>query len=104
MTGEPTNLRSVDGQGEDRQLARPRHPSAGGGYAPARLTARLAQVLAAEGHPWPELAAAVMAQRGGTGLDRASFAGRVGMREDTLAGIEDGRFGADRPSPRMGAT
>ena len=98
MTAEPAELRSLDGQGEDRQRARARHPSAGARPDPARLTALLARRLAAEGHPWPDLAAAVMANRGLAGMDRAAFACRLGVGEDTLAGVESGVFGHDRSS------
>ena len=54
------------------------------------MTARLADRLASEGHPWPDFAAAVIAERGRRGLDRKAFAEAMAVSEEMLAGVEDG--------------
>lgn len=58
------------------------------------MAARMAERLAAEGHPWPDFAAAVIAERGQAGVDRGTFALGLGVSEETLAGVEDGVLGA----------
>lgn len=83
-------LTSLDEEGVDRQLARARHPSRRHLPDLARMAARLADRLATEGHPWPFLASAVLAERGRAGLDRKAFADLMGVREELLAGVEDG--------------
>ena len=93
MSGAREPLTSLEGEGEDRQLARGRHPTSGRHPDLARMTARLAQRLVSEGHPWPEFAVAVLSERGRRGLDREAFAHLVGVSEEMLAGIEDGVVG-----------
>lgn len=51
---------------------------------------RFADRLAAEGQPWPDLSAAVLSERGRSGLDRQSFARTLGVTEEMLARVEDG--------------
>jgi hypothetical protein len=60
------------------------------------MTRRVAERLAADGHPWPEVAAVFLGERGRVGLDRAAFASRLGIDPGLLAAIEDG----DDPRPR----
>jgi DNA-binding transcriptional regulator YiaG len=62
------------------------------------MTARMALRLASAGHPWPEFAAAVLAERGKAGLDREAFAAALGVSVATLAGVEDGVLGDTAPS------
>lgn len=57
------------------------------------MTARLADRLASEGHPWADFAAAVLTERGRAGVDRVAYAGILGVSEETLAGVEDGVLG-----------
>ena len=104
MKARRVPLSSLPGGGEDRLLARARHPTSRGRPDPARMTARLADRLAAQGHPWPDFAAALIAERARSGLDRSSFASTLGVGVDLVAGIETGRlaepvaplgFGAD---------
>lgn len=92
-------LTSLEGLGGDRQLARTRHPTSRRRPDLARMTARLVARLASEGHPWPDFAAAVIAERGRSGLDRQAFAGLLGVSEETLAGVEEGALGDSRPRP-----
>ena len=89
--GDP--LTSIAGEGGDRLLARARHPTSRPRQDLARITNRLADRLASEGHPWPDLAAAVIAERGRVGLDRETFAGMFGVSGEMLAGVEDGLLG-----------
>lgn len=88
-----TVARPEPGPGGGVEAARARHPTRPRHPDLARMTGRLADRLASEGHPWPDLAAAVMAERGRAGLNRESFAEVLGVSEDTLAGVEDGSFG-----------
>lgn len=102
MSDEHVGLWSLDGEGGDRQLARARHPTGRRHPDLARMTARLVDRLVSEGHRWPDLAAAVIAERGRAGLDRKAFAGRLGVSEERLAGVEDGVLGQPRPVPAPG--
>jgi hypothetical protein len=54
------------------------------------MTRRVAEQLRSEGHPWPDEAAAMLAQRGRLGLDRASYARHLGIDPLRLAALEDG--------------
>lgn len=96
-------LTSLAGEGEDRQLARARHPTGRRRPGPAGMTARLAGRLVSEGHPWPDFAADVIAERGRAGLDRKAFAHLVGVSEEMLAGIEDGVLGTGAGRSRRGS-
>lgn len=63
------------------------------------MTARLADRLASEGHPWPDVAAAALAERGRAGLDREAFAEVLGVSEEALAGVEEGFLAAPPDGP-----
>jgi hypothetical protein len=54
------------------------------------MAERMAGRLRAEGHPWADLAASALADRGGLGLDRAAYAALWGISEDAVAVLEDG--------------
>jgi hypothetical protein len=69
---------------------RARHPSAQGRMRPAPLLARVVEQLAAEGHPFPRFAGAVLAIRGRAGLDQATFGRVVGVPLGLLRGLESG--------------
>lgn len=99
MSDARERLTSVEGEGEDRSRARARHPTSRRRPDLARMTARLVDRLASEGHPWPDFAAAVIAERGRAGLDRETFAGTLGVSAEGLAGVEDGVLGEARPRP-----
>lgn len=73
---------------------RARHPTGRRHPDLARTAARLAERLVSEGHPWPDFAATVFAERGRAGLDRRSFAATLGVSEEMPAGVEDGVLGA----------
>lgn len=90
MTDPRDRFTSLEGDGEDRRTARARHPSSRRRPDLTRMVARLGERMASEGHPWPDLAAAVLAERGQAGADRSAFARRLGVSEEQLAGIEDG--------------
>jgi hypothetical protein len=78
---------------EGRRAARTRHPSNGWQPDLDGVKRRLADQLRSEDHPWPELAAALLAERGRLGFDRAAFAARIGMGEAALSDLEEGRPG-----------
>lgn len=69
----------------------------GAGWRPdiEALTDRMESMLRADGHPWPELAAVVLRDRGCLGLDRTAYAALVGLDEDRLAALEDGHGSTD---------
>jgi hypothetical protein len=50
----------------------------------------MARILRAEDHPWPDVAAAVLAQRGRMAMDRETFAERLVLDPTAVAAIEDG--------------
>lgn len=87
MTARRSSAMTDDG-------ARGRHPSNGWQPNADRLTARVAEMLASEGHAAPDLAAAVLAERGRLGLDRSAFATTLGIDEQVLRGVEDGTIAA----------
>jgi hypothetical protein len=65
------------------------HPSARTWRSrPARLADRLAIELAADGSPWPYVAAAVVAVRAAAGLDAESFAAALGLSPDDVRRLE----------------
>jgi hypothetical protein len=74
----------------DRTAAKRRHPATGWQPDLGRMAERMAGRLRGEGHPWPEYAAALLAERGRLGLDRAAFAARLGMDHEMLVALEDG--------------
>jgi HD domain-containing protein len=67
-------------------------PDPDGRWAPdmGRFAGRLAADLCGQGHPWPDLAAAVLTARGRRGRRRAEFADTVGIPIALLAVVEDG--------------
>ena len=75
-------------RGADPRASPRRQP----GWAPdmGRFAQRLAADLGAEGHPWPDVAAAVLTARGRGGLSRDQFAGTVRLPVHLLATLEDG--------------
>ena len=74
-----------------RDASRARHPS-GQRRRPrtAGLLSRVVAELAAEGHPFPWFAGAVLAVRGRAGLDQAAFCRLVGVPLSLLRGLEAG--------------
>jgi hypothetical protein len=74
----------------DRKAAKRRHPATGWQPDLGRMAERMAGRLRCEGHPWPEYAAALLAERGRLGLDRAAFAARIGVDHALLVALEDG--------------
>jgi hypothetical protein len=75
---------------DERRAARSRHPANGWAPNTARLVAAIAARLSSGGHPWPELAAAVLADRGRLGLDRTGYAARTGLGLSAVVAAEDG--------------
>jgi hypothetical protein len=73
-----------------RREAQVRHPSAGWRPDLDRMTRRVAEQLTSEGHPWPQLAAAILADRGRLGLERAAYASLSGIDLLALEALEDG--------------
>jgi hypothetical protein len=73
-----------------RRDAPARHPSAQWRPDLDRMTKRVTEYLAATGHPWPDIAAVFLGERGRLGLDRCAYATRVGLDLELLAAIEDG--------------
>lgn len=78
----------------DEEGARARHPTGSRHPDLSKMTVRMADRLASEGHPWPDFAAAVLAERGRAGLNREAFARTLGVSEETLVGVEDGALAA----------
>lgn len=76
--------------GDERQAARSRHPA--GKWVPdlARMAWVVAARLSAQGHHRPDLAAAVLAERGRLGMDRGAFAAHLGIDEADVAWAEEG--------------
>lgn len=85
---------------DEARAARARHPSSAWPFDVGRMQRRVAEDLAAKGHPWPERAAALLGLRGRLGLDRARFAVVAGIPEDVVAVIEDGRRPGRAEDPR----
>jgi hypothetical protein len=67
-----------------------RHPSAQWRPAPLALWVRVVEELAAEGHPFPGFAGAILAIRGRAGLDQATFGHLVGVPLGLLRALETG--------------
>ena len=78
------------------------HPSAPS-WQPDRLrmARRFADVLAAAGVPCPEVAAAAVAARSCTGLDRRTFARSLGVADTDLVAVESGRCPVDQLPPQL---
>lgn len=80
--------------------ARRRHPSVRTPVAAPALVARLAQQVTGDGARWPEVAAAVLADRGATGLDQVGYARALGVSTSSLERAESGSIGPDElPGP-----
>jgi len=83
-----------------RASARHRHPSTRSPVGAATVAGRMAAVLAAAGSPWPEVGAAVLADRGVLGLTADDYAAELGLDPAVLAEAEAGRLGLDElPAP-----
>lgn len=67
-----------------------RHPSAQWRPTTRSLWVRVVAELAAEGHPFPGFAGAILAIRGRAGLDQATFGHLVGVPLGLLRGLETG--------------
>ena len=78
-----------------RAAARSRHPSGRWSVPVEALRIRVERALAARGVANPAVAAALLAVRGMTGLDREAFARRIGVPVATLAVAEDGSLARD---------
>lgn len=81
--------------------SRARHPAT---WRPDRdlLHERLAEHLRRSGHRWPELAAAVLAERGRLDLDRVAFALHCGVHVEDVTAAEDGSLARhDVPQPLL---
>lgn len=78
---------------DGRHAAKGRHPCNGWRPDLSAVKERLADQLRSEEHPWPDLAAALLAERGKSGLDRTDFAARLGIGEAALCDLEEGRPG-----------
>lgn len=86
------------------QLAdsRRRHPSARSPVPVPAVSARVATALAGAGARWPEVAAAVLADRGVTGRSPAEYAASLGVDEVTLERAESGALGpSELPGPLL---
>jgi hypothetical protein len=84
------------------EAARRRHPSARP-WQPdhLRLARRFAQVLAASGARCPDVAAAALALRSRSGLDRTAFARVLGVNDGDLHRVEAGACPVDRLPPPL---
>lgn len=76
-----------------RAEARARHPSASWAPDHTRLRRRLADQLAAQGHPRPTFGATLLGVRGLLGMDRSTFAAAIGVDEARLLALEAGELG-----------
>lgn len=73
-----------------RVAARGRHPSTRPPVPAPLLEERMAAELAGGGAPWPEVAAAVLADRGTTGRSPGEYAASLGVDQRTLERAEAG--------------
>ena len=73
-----------------RDDCRSRHPSAQWQPDMERLKRAVGDRLRAEGHPWPDTAATVLAMRGSLGLEREEFAALLGTPVTGLRALEEG--------------
>lgn len=87
---------------QGRAGARGRHPSAQPPVAVPAVAARMAGALAGAGARWPEVAAAVLADRGITGRSPADYARSLGVDEVTLERAEAGLLApGELPAPLL---
>ena len=86
----------------DVEAARLRHPSSCR-WQPdhVRLARRFAEVLAASGARCPDVAAAAVALRSRSGLDRNEFARALGVTDGDLRAVEAGACPVDRLPPSL---
>jgi hypothetical protein len=93
---------SLVGVDVDVEAARLRHPSAGR-WQPdhVRLARRFAEVLANSGARCPDVAAAALALRSRSGLDRTDFARALGVNDRDLLAVEAGACPVDRLPPPL---
>jgi DNA-binding transcriptional regulator YiaG len=61
----------------------------------------VAERLRTEGHPFPEFAASVLAERGRLGMDRGAFAAHLDLDETTIAAAEDGALSPRDAAPAL---
>lgn len=97
----------------EERATRSRHPAWRWSPDHDGLRRRLAARLAEEGHPWPEMAATLVAVRGRMGTDVSGLAGLVGADPALLAAVERGDASAlphnwvarrrRQPGSRLGA-
>ena len=73
-----------------RDECRARHPSTQWAPDMERMKQTVSRRLRAQGHPWPDAAATVLATRGTLGLDRDGFAVLLGRTAADIAAIEEG--------------
>jgi DNA-binding transcriptional regulator YiaG len=84
------------------EAARRRHPSVRTPVPASAVAARLAEHVARSGARWPEVAAAVLADRGTTGLDPSAYAESLGVSCTALERAEAGALGPDElPAPLL---
>lgn len=87
---------------DGRAAARRRHPSTQPPVAVPAVALRVADGLADAGARWPEVAAAVLADRGVTGRSATDYAGSLGVALHTLEQAEAGALGpAELPGPLL---
>lgn len=80
--------------------ARRRHPSTQPPVAASRVADRVVRLLDRRGVRWPQVAAAVLAVRGRTGLSPDELAGRLGIDPDLVRCAEAGELAlAELPEP-----
>lgn len=85
---------------EAGRAARTCHPSRHWRPDRARMRARMAEVLGAQGTPRPELVAAVLSLRGRLGLDQRDLARHLGVAVDVISALEQGRLPPARAPAR----
>lgn len=79
----------------ERRRAQASHPAAHWSADLSLARRRMIERLRHEQHPWPEMAATLLAARGRMGLDRDEFAQSLGIEIAVIAGLEDGTASAD---------
>jgi len=90
----------VTGVEVEVEAARRRHPSVRPVVAPEQIAERLVERLRVAGVSWPEVAGAVLAARGRSGLDAAGFADELGVGLDAVERAEAGDLApASLPTP-----
>lgn len=80
--------------------ARRRHPSTQAPVPSRQVVARVARLLGRPGVRWPQVASAVLAVRGRTGLSPDELAGRLGIDPDVVRSAEAGEVSlGELPEP-----